>query len=352
MSEEQGKGSERATLHAVASLAGVSLTTVSLVLAGKGGTRRISESTHRRVHRAAEELNYAPNLLTRSLRRGRTHILSFFSSYRNRERNDLYMSRLSSAMETAGGAEGYDILVHCNFARSPKEIYQFLNGGLADGLLLFAPRPDDPLLALLRKSNLPVVIINGQDPEGRYSSVTDDMGQGMRLVADELIAYGHRQIAILTADYVNANDAHERVKLLRALLRERGIDVPDRWVREAREATVASVLTDLRQEGDLPTAVFCWHDRLAYSLLTACEAQGLSVPGDISVIGYDGIHWPSLTSHVVASVHVDFDDLSLTAVRLLDRAIVNPDGHAEHRVLPVSFLRGSSLGAARNATEQ
>ena len=68
---------ERTTLQEVATLAGVSISTVSLVLAGKAGHRRISEDTHARVKKAAEELNYAPNLLTRSLRRGRTHVLSF-----------------------------------------------------------------------------------------------------------------------------------------------------------------------------------------------------------------------------------------------------------------------------------
>src|SRR5579863_8684747 len=142
----------RTRLHEVASLAGVSVSTVSLVLAGKADRLRISESTRARVRGAAEDLNYAPNLLTRSLRRGRTHVLSFYSTFRLREESDLYMDTLSSAIERAGGEAGYDILVHCNFGRSPKEIYQFLNGGLADGLILFAPQPDDPLLALLHKS--------------------------------------------------------------------------------------------------------------------------------------------------------------------------------------------------------
>jgi hypothetical protein len=107
-------------------LANVSATTVSLVLAGKAGNRRISEDTHRRVKKAAEDLNYAPNLLTRSLRRGRTHIFSFFSTFRNREEHDMYMNSMVSAVESAGGQAGYDVLVHCNFKRSPKEIYQFL----------------------------------------------------------------------------------------------------------------------------------------------------------------------------------------------------------------------------------
>lgn len=196
MTPKPRRQSGRATLQEVAALASVSATTVSLVLAGKAGHRRISEATHLRVKRAAEELNYAPNLLTRSLRRGRTHIFSFFSTFRNREADDMYMDKMVSAVESAGGQAGYDVLVHCNFKRTPKEIYQFLNGGIAEGLLLFAPRPDDPLLPLLRNTSLPVVIINGRDPEQHYPSVAEDIEQGMQLIADELVRLGHTQIGI------------------------------------------------------------------------------------------------------------------------------------------------------------
>ncbi|HLK16527.1 MAG TPA: LacI family DNA-binding transcriptional regulator, partial [Fimbriimonadaceae bacterium] len=79
--------------------AGVSVSTVSLVLAGKADRRRIKQDTITRVRLAAEDLNYAPNLLTRSLRRGRTHVLSFYSTFRNREQADVYMDALSSAIE-------------------------------------------------------------------------------------------------------------------------------------------------------------------------------------------------------------------------------------------------------------
>lgn len=340
------KAGERATLHAVANLAGVSLSTVSLVLADKASERGISESTHRKVLKAAEELNYAPNLLTRSLKRGRTHVLSFFSSYRNRERNDLYMDKLSAAIETAGGAIGYDILVHCNSKRTPKEIYQFLNGGLADGLLLFAPRADDPLLALLRRSSLPVVILNGEDPLAQYPSVADDTAQGMRLIADRIVAAGHTRVATLVSPVADAPDSRRRVELLRTYLRDRDIDTPERQILAAGKDNVASVVDTLRTDPEPPTAVFCWHDRLAYQFLEACETQGVSVPQDWSVIGYDGIHWPSRTSHIVASVEVDLDALAQAAVQLLDRTILEPGLPAAHHPQPVSFSCGSSLGAA------
>ncbi|RYG41863.1 LacI family transcriptional regulator, partial [bacterium] len=127
----------RSTLNDVAQAAGVSTSTASLVLAGKAGERRISEETHRRVHLAAVNLGYTPSLLHRSIRRGRTHVISFYNAFRNRDWSDLYMDQMAAGIEHAGGGYGYDVLAHCNYNRSVQETYEFLNGGFADGVILF-----------------------------------------------------------------------------------------------------------------------------------------------------------------------------------------------------------------------
>ena len=334
---------ERTTLHEVATLAGVSVSTVSLVLAGKAGNRRISEDTRARVKRAAEDLNYAPNLLTRSLRRGRTHVLSFYSTFRHREAADVYMDTLSSAIEMAGGEAGYDILVHCNFNRSPKEIYQFLNGGLADGLILFAPPATDPLLALLHKSSLPVVLLNGRDPEKIFSSISDDVVLGMELITQELLALGHQRIAIFKDGAGESRDSHTRVELLRANLLRSGIPVPDQWVLAAKE-DAREVISRLMAEPEPPTAIVCWHDRLAYGVLASCDKLGIQVPQQLSIVGYDGLHWPSSTRHISASVNVHQPTLARMAVRLLDDYINGYEGPLREEVLPVTFTAGTSLG--------
>jgi DNA-binding LacI/PurR family transcriptional regulator len=344
MASKLERQSERTTLHEVADLAGVSATTVSIVLAGKGSHRRISEATRAKVRRAAEDLNYAPNLLVRSLRRGRTHILSFFSAFRQREEADLYMDKLSSAIEKAGGDAGYDVLVHCNFNRSPREIYQFLNGGLADGLILFAPQATDPLLQLLRKCALPVVILNGRDEERHFPSVRDNVEEGMRLVARELVSRGHRRIAVLTPHTADARDADTRRFYFQRFLREQGVEVPERWVRPASE-DAKELLTELMSEQEPPTAVFCWHDRLAYGVLESCDSLGIDVPGRLSVVGYDGLPWPFATRHVAASVHVDLHHLARSSVHILDQYINGYDGALREEVLPVSFNTGTSLGS-------
>src|SRR5438128_2639615 len=86
----------RATLGDIARRSGVHASTASAVLAGKTKERRISEEVAARVRQAAAEMDYAPNLLVHSIQRGRTHVLSFFNGYRNRDRRDFYMDALST----------------------------------------------------------------------------------------------------------------------------------------------------------------------------------------------------------------------------------------------------------------
>jgi DNA-binding LacI/PurR family transcriptional regulator len=323
-------------------MAGVSPSTVSLVLSGKAGKRRISEDTHTRVNQAATALGYTPNLLHRSMRRGRTHVLSFYNAFRNREWSDLYMDRMSAGVEHAGGSYGYDVLVHCNYDRTTQETYEFLNGGFADGVILFGPSADDPLLPLLAHSNLPTVVIGPRGDVPGLSVVRDDTAEGMRLTAQALREEGHTHIAAVVDAAGGVVDPTGRLRLLQAEFAAHGISVTDRDVvlwNDSPEATLAKVLA-LRPQ---PTALFVWHDRAAYQILEACEAAGLRVPEDLSVVGYDGLVWPSRTGHVVASTLVALDEFGRAAIRILDRLIDGEPGPISETI-PISFQRGTTVG--------
>lgn len=345
MAKEPVRTPGRATLQEVAEKAGVSMTTASLVLAGKATKRRISEDAHDRVRRAAAELNYTPNLLVRSLRKGRTQIISFYNGFRHRDSGDLYMDKLATAVQVAGGQYGYDILVHCNFNRNAQETYEFLNGGLADGILLFAPRQTDPILHMLRRSGLPVVLLNAKDSSGILPSVGDDGTMGMKLIADTLYDLGHRRIAVITGSGPDVRDADTRIGLLRHYLSLRKVTIPSEWLVDPSAGMLATI-QGLLDCPEPPTAIFCWHDHAAYAALEVCDSLGISVPEQLSIIGYDGIRWPSATAHVAASVKVDLDLLASRGVRLLDQYIEGYEGPVIDESLPISLSPGTTLGPA------
>lgn len=332
----------RVTLNDVAAQAGTSTTTASLVLGGKTVRHRISEETSRRIVEAAERLDYVPNRLVHSMQQGSTQILSFFDGFRNRQANDLYRDRLTTAIEKAAGRHGYDILINCDFNRSPEEMYRYLNGGIVDGLLLFGPIADDPLLPYLRNSRLPTVLLGSEDEAGVISSVRDDVVMGIQQIADRLYDLGHRRILIPMESYEINKDANERNTLLHKFLEAKGVMVPHCVVPSNPDGT-DTILDYINARSDKPTAVFCWRDFKAYSLLENCERRSVRVPDEFSVVGYDGLAWPLATSQQAASVSVDFDLLTETAIKLLISKIQHPDQKVTQKRIPVILHNGTTL---------
>lgn len=342
------KTERRVTLSDIARRSGVHSSTVSAVLAGKIKERRISEDVASRVLAIAAEMDFAPNLMAHSLQRGRTHVLSFFDGFRNREWRDFYMDALTAAVERGGGKLGYDILVTCDFRRSAEETYRFLNGGRSDGLLFFAPQENDPLLPYLRKSRLPVVLVGEMDEAGLLSSVTSDSDGGMRQLAQSLLALGHRKVAAFTVGGPHP-DAAGRIAKLKTFLQEGSGSLPEKWILPVDIRHSPNDMTALRfllSEPEPPTAVFCWHDYVGYALLEQCEALGVSVPDQLSLVGYDGVSWPAKTRHTLASVVVDLDAMGEAAVEALHQLINRQASAPIQRVLPVAFSPGTTLGVA------
>ena len=107
--------------------------------------------------------------------------------------------------------------------------------------------------------------------------------------------------------------------------------------RPAAEAAAAGRLAPR------PTALFVWHDRTAYRMVEACEAAGIRVPQDLSIVGYDGLVWPSTTGHIVTSVSVALDEVGHAAVALLDRLIEGETGPLTE-TLSVHLSPGTTLG--------
>ena len=329
-----GPKPKRTTLNEVARAAGVSLATASMVLSGKGDGARIAPLTAERVRSAASLLDYSPNLLVQSIQKGRSGVLAFFSAFRNFEDGDLYMDRLSRGLEQASGARGLDLLIQCAFDRTVEESYRSINGGRADGLLLFAPHAEDPMLAMMRRSRLPCVVLNARDAEGVLRSVKDDVEGAMAEIARALQSLGHRKIACLHLGPKVTPDAEERIGLLRRAY-------PD---LESIDVSIGLDQT-LRRVSARPSpasALFCCTDGLAYVVLAAVEQLGLAVPGDISIVGYDGIRWPSDSAHVVASAAVDLKILASAAVDLL----LEPTDGVSEVVVQTLFRPGTTLGPA------
>jgi LacI family transcriptional regulator len=343
--ERYSSGKDRITLKEIADLAGVSLSTASAILANKARERRISDASVRRVQEIARVHDYTPNLLVRSLRNKRTNTLSFYSGYGPRDADDLFLDRILGQLQLAAGEARQELLVHCDYSRPVEATYHKLKGGLSDGVLYYGPQENNPLLALLRRSSLPTVILNRADDESQLPSVAPDFADGMRQVADLLLAQGHQRIAAVEPELSYDRLGVRRSEMLKAELATRNVALSETLTYGADVAEVASDIVRITSGPDPVTALFCWNDTCGYKALDLCLTLGIDVPGQLSVVGFDGLRWPSRSHLTLTSVRLPLDLIAREAVAVLQERIDNPGVERVVRTLPVTLLQGETIAS-------
>lgn len=278
----------RVRMADVAARAGVSTATVSMVLNGVNSTR-ISPQTQQRVREAAEAVGYKPNSVARSLRTQQTRLVGLIS---DTIATTPFAGRMLAGANDVAREQGHlVILVDTERdAAAERQALHALNGQRVDAVIyacmwhrvVDVPEglPDDAVL-------LDCVAAAG----GRAAVVPDERAGGMAAVR-ELVAAGHRRIAFL--------DAEERFDLVASRLRyeaylevlaEAGIE-PDPALHVRAEPVAGGGREAARRLLELPvrrrpTAMFCFNDRMAMGAYAAAHHCGLSIPGDLSVVGYD-----------------------------------------------------------------
>lgn len=341
-------GSSRVTIRDVAARAGVSQPTASLVL-GKHPRARVAAATRERVLAAAEELGYRPNVVARSLARGRSFALGIVVPDL---RNPFVLDVVAGAERVASSA-GYAVLLCDQSARPVSSHLDTLLARQIDGVLLdavgAAALPDDAL------RGVNVVLID--EPHDRWPGVSTDARQAGRVAAEHLLALGHRVVAFIgPSSDVHAFRMRERgfVETLRAA----AVAVPsERWRRSA--ATVRggqAAMRVLLSQVPRPTAVFCANDLLAIGAVKQCLTQGVALPADVSVVGCDDIEMSRFITPELTTISIPARELGARAARLLLSYIEHPADPPDSqtraaraalsRPLPVRLVpRGSSAHA-------
>lgn len=273
------------TIRDVARQAGVSVGTVSRVLNDHPGVR---PDLRERVRSVIAETGYRPNLVARALQTRRTHTLAFLVPS---IANPFFGSVLRSVERTAHG-RGYSVFVG-NTDGDPEKVARYRERLLAMGIdgVLAALSWDvvsGGLLPALAQQGVPVVGVSGSRiVEGVDCFVPDDVGGG-EMAGRYLLGLGHRDIAFIGA--VDSRTTDLRYEGLRGALAAAGVEHdPARLVRVGgyREADAAQAVQELLTGGAPFTAVVAFNDIMALGALNALEEQGLTVPGRVSLIGFD-----------------------------------------------------------------
>lgn len=277
----------RPSMQDVADAAGVSRATVSLVLNDAPGAR-IAGETRARVHEAAARLSYRRNLLASGLRRARTDTIGLIS---DRITTSPWGWAKIAGAQDAAWARGRMLLM-ANTGNDPDHEREALEGLLdrrVDGLVIGATH-HRALRVPPAPRDLPVVLLDGFDPEGTRPAVVPDDERGGHDATALLVSAGHRTIG-----FVNSEDpipaAALRAAGHRAALDAGGIAYDPALVvevseTESPEGAIRAVGRLLDRELGL-TALFCFNDRVASGAYQALHRRGLRVPEDVSVVGFD-----------------------------------------------------------------
>ena len=301
--------------------------TVSRILNGDSNYRAAA-ATRERVWEAAHRLGYQRNAVASSLRRGRTDIIGLHTSHNYDVRNE-FLGAIVGSLQRACSDYRLDVLLHSALSGAPaREMFGKLRDGRIDGLILHA-QSNDPLVSLLRKSNLPVVVV--ADPLPGMTAVTSDDAGGMELLIEHLWAHGYRQFAFLAPQRELASVERRRIAFDEALNR-RGLDSANyRTLAMDFEQTAPLLPQLLALARTEPLAVCCWNDRTAHNLLGDCARANVSVPQTLAITGFDGFQNDKLPARHLVTAVCPWEQVAQTALEQLRAHI---DARAQKALKP------------------
>jgi len=334
----------------VASLAGVAVGTVSNVLNHPDLVRPL---TRARVEAAMEELGFIPNGSARQLRAGRSRCLGLVVL----DVTNPFFTEVARGVEDYAQAAGYAVIL-CNSDEAHDKERQYLRvleEQRVRGILITPVHGRSPELRRIRDRGTPVVLLDRPGSHAQCSVAVDDR-RGGEIAVTYLLGLGHRSIALVNGPTAIRQCADRRWGAYRAV-EQAGLD-PGKVLTEVPVPAMnprggAAAADDLLADAcTKPTAVFCANDMLALGLLRGLNQAGVSVPGDIAVVGYDDIEFAADAAVPLTSVRQPKYQLGRAAAELLLDEADHPAEHEHRRIVftPELVVRASS-GSAPEAPE-
>jgi LacI family transcriptional regulator len=328
------------SIRDVAAAAGVSIATVSRVLSPASAEIRMRQETRDRVVRAIEDLGYRPNDLARALLQQRTSAIGLVLP----DISNPYYPPLVRGVEDVASAHGYRVVL-CNTDREPDKTAAYLDTLVktrVDGVIVaggsLADLPGRELVFETYRTKLVMVGRHGLT----QPSVQVDNVAATRVATEYLLGLGHRRIAFVGGP-MDSSTAQDRLIGHQQALRKAGVPdsgqdavrVGDFDERSGYEAT-RSLL-----DGEARTAVLCANDRMALGAYAALADAGLSVPGDVSVVGFDDVPMASFVRPTLTTIAVPTYEMGQAAMRLLLEMFNGASGN-EPVLMPTRLVvRGS-----------
>jgi len=280
----------RTTSYDVAQLAGVSRTTVSLVI-NKLPTANISEATRQRVLEAAKALNYSPNAAGRKLVSGKSSTLGLVLCQSPEQAHaDAFLARVIFGVEQAAIQTGYHVLLTQVDPDEHAGYTHLISENHVDGLIISGPQQGDMEIVGMHQDQVPVMLL-GQMPNTQIPFVDVDATQSAKTIVGHLVDLGHHRIATITNARLTYTSAQQRLDGYLKALESAGLQPNERYIKEGNYTPDSGfqAMQELLSLSPRPTAVFVASDVVALGAMLAIKQAGLRIPEDLAVAGFDDI---------------------------------------------------------------
>ncbi|CAI8157990.1 MAG: Catabolite control protein A [Cellvibrionales bacterium UBA7375] len=338
----------KSTLSDIAKLAKVSIKTASRVVRKES---KVSPKTRAAVEDAIKILNYRPSVAPRAAVGSKSYVIGLVFDNPNAS---YIVELLQGALEQAR-KDGYHLIVEPVNLSSPsiiEDINNLLIQSNLDGMILPPPLCDEPsILKTLISAGKPFVRIS--------PSISDELGLRVEIndhdaaknMTNKLITLGHKSIGFVTGRKGTAT-TRRRLAGFYAAMKDARLAVPNEFVLEGNFEYKSALIAgeQLLNQEKRPTAIFASNDEMAAGLIAAAHKAGLSVPGDLSIAGFDDsmvatVVWPQLTT-----VRQPIKDMAATAVRILiEQCRAEKDYNPSNELLSTEIItRGSTAAKEGN----
>jgi len=293
----------------VAERVGVSTATVSRVL---NGSSRVRPETREAVLKAAAEIGFLVNGAARALT---TRRFSTVGAIVPNLENDVFVRALAT-FQSGLRRGGYTLFVSSSSYEMATELNEatFLMERGVDGLMLVGDIHSDELYACAERYNIP--LIQSFSLSSRRNCVGFDNAAAAQKATNYLLDLGHKRLAIVTGTRKDNDRSGARVRGVREALQQRGLDLPPQHDLVVSHGVLAgrdAARQLLSSNADRPTAILCGTDDIAIGLISEAQGLGLSVPADLSVIGFNDSYYAGVLTPALTTLRVHADEIGRVA---------------------------------------
>lgn len=317
------------TIKDIAKIAGVSHTTVSRAL---NDSPLISQRTKTKIKTIAETLNYTPNYNAKSLVLDKSYNIGLFFSTINEGTSSSFFYEV---------VKGVNHVIHKEFNLIVSGIDEYadlnaINRKHFDGIIVMSQSAkDDCFIYNIMKKNIPIVVLNREVQGAHVINILSDDRKGAQNAVEHLISEGHRNIALIEGKK-GFKSTHERKEGFLKALMNHNIPVHKDSMVEGKYDLESGyrAMKQLLNLSNIPTAVFCSNDDMAVGAIKAIVEEGLRVPEDISIIGFDDSIFSSFLSPALTTIKKPIEEISIKGATKLLKLIGDKNVERERIYVP------------------